>query len=90
MSFFVIFDAAHAAQEEAALCPGCAKEEATSVKRFWQLMLQKDFWNEQAEVFRRNMRRGRVITLTSKGDTSWAPALYSTASTTCRQTDSGS
>jgi pimeloyl-ACP methyl ester carboxylesterase len=63
LAFFVIFDAKHAAQDEAVLCPGCEKEVATSVKRFYQLMLQRDFWNEQSEVFRRNMRRGRVITL---------------------------
>ena len=63
LAFFVIFDAKHAAQDEAALCRGCAKDLATSVKRSWQLMLQKEFWNEQAELFRRNMRRGRVITL---------------------------
>jgi pimeloyl-ACP methyl ester carboxylesterase len=62
LAFFVIYDAAYAAQSDAALCPGCTAEVATNVRRFWQLMYERNFWNEQAERFRRDMH-GRVIAL---------------------------
>jgi pimeloyl-ACP methyl ester carboxylesterase len=52
LAFFVIFGAAPITPQD---------DEA--VKRFWQLMYEKDFWNEQAELFRKQMRRGQVITL---------------------------
>ena len=63
LAFFVIFDAGYGEQSDAVLCPGCTSEVARDVKRFWQLMEEHDFWNEQANRFRRDMKHGRVIAL---------------------------
>ncbi len=63
LAFFVLFDAAHAARPDEELCPGCTQEVATNVRRLWRLMYEKDFWNEQANLFRAQVKRGRVITL---------------------------
>jgi hypothetical protein len=32
-------------------------------KRYFQMMHERDFWNEQVRIFRRDVKRGRVITL---------------------------
>jgi pimeloyl-ACP methyl ester carboxylesterase len=63
LAFFVQFDAAHAARPDEELCPGCTQEVATNVRRLWRLMYEKDFWNEQANLFRAKVKRGQVITL---------------------------
>jgi pimeloyl-ACP methyl ester carboxylesterase len=63
LAFFVIFDAAYAAQSETVLCPGCTGNVAKDVKRFWLFLQERNFWSEQAEQFRRKVKRGRVVLL---------------------------
>jgi hypothetical protein len=63
LAFFVMFAAEYGKQSDAVLCPGCLPEAAQNAKRFWDLMFEKDFWNEQEDEFQRTMKHGRVITL---------------------------
>lgn len=63
LAFFVIFDAGYGEQSDAVLCPGCTSDLARDSKRFWRLMEQKHFWNEQADRFRKQMKHGRVVEL---------------------------
>jgi pimeloyl-ACP methyl ester carboxylesterase len=63
LAYFVAFDPGYSLQSDEVLCPGCEPEVARNVRRLWRLMEEKNFWREQADRFRRDMKRGQVIEL---------------------------
>jgi pimeloyl-ACP methyl ester carboxylesterase len=63
LAFFVVPDSGYAAQSDAVLCPGCSPNVAANVKRFWQLMEEKNFWNMQIDRFRSEAKQARVVVL---------------------------
>lgn len=63
LAFFVVPHKGHAAQSDAVLCPGCSPDVATNVKRFWQLMDEKNFWNLQIDRFRSEAKQAHVVVL---------------------------
>jgi len=63
LSFFVVPDIGYAAQPDSVLCPACSPDVAANVKRFWQLMEDKNYWNMQIDRFRRETKQARVVVL---------------------------
>ena len=63
LAYFVIFDPGYSLQSDEVLCPGCEPTVARNVRRFWKLMEESNFWKEQADRFRRDMKRGQVVEL---------------------------
>jgi len=63
LSFFVVPDIGYGTQPDSVLCPACSPEVAANVKRFWQLMEDKNYWNMQIDRFRRDTKQARVVVL---------------------------